>query len=254
MPTTSSDTTITPQLETLLEQLRTWIEDPAVVETIVDHIGPLADVYVTPWEELSPLQKKIRKAASEADRAEHPIRSMADIYELLINATNTSGARLHLGPGCTIIALDKTRRRYLIPSVSGEVLDQVLAAPSKKVASMILKSPGTVRYHWSTDRTGLVPDPQDLTKNLPLPVGGTYIVAHRNPVALLNKTKWQEAIVQLGKQHPIADVVIWDPDDNATLWSLRGGFGLSVGKDVEFHPDIKPAAVKIKNALWPENV
>ena len=239
-------------VEATTQTLRSKINEAPLLQAVVEAMGPLADVATKPFAELNELQKWARAQQHGTDQArENPaLRDMHSVYELLVSTSNHSGATIRLAPGCNVVALDDTRRRFLVPSISADVLSDVRKASTMSEAKQAARRKGAVRYHWSVERTGLVPSPREITEALPLPQDGAYMVLYAAPVHVVAKPGFIKAVEQLAAAAPVLDVLMWDnTSEPPTLWSLRGGFGHSAGDDVDWSAEYATYAKQLQTAL-----
>jgi hypothetical protein len=229
------------------------LDDTALIEMLKATVGPFAAVYEAPYEELSPMKRWVRDAASEADRATPPLGDMESVYQALVAAQSSSGPALRLGAGVNIVGLDAENRRWLIPRVAERCLTAALEAGNKRDARAALRTKGSVMFHWSIERTHLVPSPGDAAQLLPLPRGGKYLVLYQGEGAIVGKPKFRQALTELSAAYPVADLLVWDTThEPATLWSLRADLGHRVGEDLEGWPvPLAGKAQSLRAALWP---
>jgi hypothetical protein len=223
-----------------------------LVETLRAAVGPFAAVYEAPYEELSPLKRWIRDAAADADRSTPPLGDMESVYQALVAAQSSSGPALRLGAGVNLIGLDAENRRWLIPRVAERSLGAALDAKTRREARAALRERGAVMFHWSIERTHLVPSPEDASELLPLPRGGKYLVVYQGPCEIVGKPKFREALCALADTYPVADLLVWDTtSDPATLWSLRADLGHRVGEDIDgWAGGVTSQAESLRNTLW----
>ncbi len=225
---------------------------PAILPSIQGAIGPLSELAQASYDELNDLQKWIRKQQHESDQSrENPsLRDMHSVDELLVSSASHSGAAIRLAPGANVVALDEHRRRFLVPAISKDVLYEIRKAPSSKEARMASRKKGSVQYHWSVERTGLVPTPAEVTEALPLPENGAYMILYAAPVAVVGKAPFVKAVKEFAAHLPLLDVLVWDTSVSPpTLWSLRAGFGHSCGDDIEWSEGLAGTAAELQTAL-----
>ncbi len=223
-----------------------------VMGVIKDSIGPLSEVSSRPYNELNDIQKWVRDQQHVSDQTrENPsLRDMHSVYELLVSSASHSGAAIRLAPGANIVALDEHRRRFLVPGIKKDVLAEIRKAPSGAEARKVSRRKGVVQYHWSVDRTGLVPTPEEVTETLPLPDNGAYMILYAAPVGVVAKPAFVKAVERFAEHLPLLDVLVWDTAASPpTLWSLRGGFGHSSGSDVDWDAELAPDALRLQKAL-----
>jgi hypothetical protein len=239
--------------DTLLTAFAETLDDPAVVAVVKTAAGSFTSINDTPWDELSPLGRWIREASAEADRSTPPLSDMEAFYKALVAASSSSGPGLRLGKGVNIVALDAENQRWLSPHVAPAALDAALHAPTRADAKMALRRKGAVLFHWSVERTFLVPSPDEAAEMLPLPAGGKYVVVYSGPADIVGKPKFRKALAELAKASPVADLLIWDTSVTpSTLWSLRGRLGHCAGDDIDGWPDQHADhAETLRNELWP---
>jgi hypothetical protein len=236
----------------VLDALNDRVDDPRVVDTITTAIGPLADLATAPFDELSALQKAIRHQQHEADQArEAPAFSdMSAVYELLVASARQAGPKIRLAPGANIVALDASRRRYLIPAIRYDVLRRIVRSSNVAEARKASREKGAVQYHWSVERTGLVPDPAEMAEKLPLPDGGAYMILYAASIDVVSKKPFLAAVTRFAEELPTLDVMFWDTTGSIpTLWSLRGGFGHGGGADVDLPDEHTAAVTQVQRAL-----
>jgi hypothetical protein len=223
-----------------------------LMEAIKATIGPLSEVSSRSYAELNDIQKWIRSQQHESDRSrENPaLRDMHSVYELLVSSASHAGAAIRLAPGANIIALDEQRRRFLVPAIKKEMLTGIRHAKSDAEARKLSRRKGAVQYHWSVERTGLVPSPEEALDLLPLPDDGAYMIMYAAPVAVVGKPAFVKAVERFAEALPLLDVLIWDASATPpTLWSLRGGFGHSSGDDVDWADEFQADAKRLQTAL-----
>lgn len=224
----------------------------AVTKAATQLIGPLVEVMDLPWEELNELQRWVRQqsAAADAARQSPPLADMQSVFDLLVATSNHSGPSLRLAPGANVLALDANQRRYLIPAVTHETLVAIRKAPSMAEAKKASRLSGGVRFHWSVERAGLIPDEATLTERLPLPDGGCYLVLYQASLDVATKPGFLKAATALVSTQPVGDVLFWDTHgDTPALWSLRGEFGHAGGADLDLPEHIASATVALRTAL-----
>lgn len=239
-------------VEAAIDTFRTKLVEPLLLTAVTDAIGPLAEISTKPFDELNELQRWVRSQQHGADQVrENPaLRDMHSVYELLVTTASRSGAAIRLAPGCNVVALDDSRRRFLIPSIKKDVLEEIRAAKTQHAANRAARRKGVVQYHWSVERTGLVPSPEEINEILPLPENGAYLVLYAAPVNVVSKPAFDKAVETLAAAVELLDVLVWDTTAAPpTLWSLRGGFGHSAGDDVEWALEHQPHAKRLQTAL-----
>lgn len=224
------------------------LDDQQVVDVISAGVGPFANVYETPWDELSPIKRWIRNAARDADRAVPALGDMQAVYRALVETEQKSGPGLKLGPGVNIIGLDRDGRRWLTPKVSYETVNSIAAETDPAEVRNLLAGRGSVSYSWSIARTFYVPNPDTLRERLPLPTSGKYLMVYRGSVDIVTKAKFNAAAVRLINDCNVADLLIWDDvAPPATLWSVRAGFGHSCGNDIDsWSPEVAASAQRLR--------
>jgi hypothetical protein len=225
---------------------------PAFMPSIQAAIGPLSELAQASYDELNELQRWIRKQQHESDQSrENPsLRDMHSVYELLVSSASHAGATIRLAPGANVVALDEHRRRFLVPGISKEALSEIRKASSAKDARKASRRKGSVQYHWSVERTGLVPTPAEATEALPLPDNGSYMILYAAPVAVVGKVPFIIAVKEFAATLPLLDVLVWDTSVSPpTLWSLRGGFGHSCGEDIDWPEELRSGAGELMQAL-----
>jgi hypothetical protein len=229
------------------------LDDDAVVSIVSAAVGPFADVYEAPYEELSPIRRWVRDSASEADRATPAFGDMESVYEALIAASDSSGPALRLGTGVNLVGLDRENRRWLIPRVATSALSEALSAGSRQDARASLRRKGAVMFHWSIERTHLVPDPSDAAGLLPLPDGGKYLVVYQGSPQIVTKPRFRDALTTLASSTAVCDLLVWDTSEQpSTLWSLRGHLGHAAGDDIAAWPaPLIEAATSLRDQVWP---
>jgi hypothetical protein len=223
-----------------------------VMEAIKASIGPLSEISSRSYVELNDLQKWVRdqQHATDQTRENPSLRDMHNVYELLVSSASHSGAAIRLAPGANIVALDEHRRRFLVPAIKKSFLTEIREASSDAEARKISRRKGAVQYHWSVDRTGLVPTPEEIVSSLPLPDNGAYMIMYAAPVGVVSKPAFIKAVERVAAKIPLLDVLIWDASASPpTLWSLRGGFGHSSGTDVDWSEDHATDALRLQKAL-----
>lgn len=225
---------------------------PAYMPVVTSAIGELGELSSIPYASLNALQKWVRSQEHEADKSrENPaLRDMHAVYELLVSSASHSGATIRLAPGCNVAGLDEQRRRFLVPGISKETLHDIRKAPSDAEARKASRVKGAVRYHWSVERTGLVPSPKEIRETLPLPERGAYMIMYAAPVAVVSKKPFIKAVTEFAAELPLLDVLVWDTSVSPpTLWSLRGGFGHRGGEDVDWPEELSESAAIIKRVF-----
>lgn len=232
----------TPEQEALksavFAALESHITEPEMVSLVSNSVGSFASVYEREWSDLNPMQRWVREQSASADRTVPALRDMASVYRSLITADKKNGPGLHLGTGVNVIGLDNEGRRWLVPRVSESALSSVMEAESRKEARAVVRASGSTSFHWSTERTYLVPDPDDLLNDLPLPDGGKYLLIYRGPTTIITKEKFIKAFDRLSAACPIADFLVWDQHETpAVLWSVRGNMGHRAGVDTSGWPE-----------------
>jgi hypothetical protein len=244
-------------VEAAIDTFRSKLTETPLLTAVTDAIGPLAEISTKAFSELNELQRWVRSQQHGADQVrENPaLRDMHSVYELLVTTASRSGAAIRLAPGCNVVALDESRRRFLIPSIKKDVLDEIRAAKSVHAANRAARRKGVVQYHWSVERTGLVPSPDEITEVLPLPENGAYLVLYAAPVNVVSKPAFNRAVETLASRVDLLDVLVWDTTAAPpTLWSLRGGFGHSAGDDVEWEVEHQQHAKSLQAALVSEDI
>ncbi len=244
-------------VEAAIDTFRNKLTETPLLTAVTDAIGPLAEISTKPFNELNELQRWVRSQQHGADQVrENPaLRDMHSVYELLVTTASRSGAAIRLAPGCNVVALDESRRRFLIPSIKKDVLDEIRSSKSAHEANRAARRKGVVQYHWSVERTGLVPSPAEITEILPLPENGAYLVLYAAPVNVVSKPAFNRAVESLASRVDLLDVLVWDTTAAPpTLWSLRGGFGHSAGDDVEWALEHQSHAKSLQAALVSEAV
>lgn len=74
--------------------------------------------------------------------------------------------------------------------------------------------------------TATMPDAKTLARKAPIPEGGTYLVLRGSSPDVLSSADELNAYRRLKQTVPIADVLLWeDQDDVATFWSIGAGAG-----------------------------
>lgn len=221
----SSDGIATPEQEALrlavLETVQKNINTPDILGVISQAVGTFSSVYDMEWAELQPIQKWVREESASADRAAPALRSMRAIYEALVTSDKNSGAGLSLGNGQNIIALDSEGRRWLIPRVSNDAVNQLTKLDDKKEIKNLLASTGATRFSWSIERPFLVPDPKDLAERLPLPAGGGYIFIYNGDASIITKSKFKRAFATFATECPVIDFLVWDRPNSEAAASLE---------------------------------
>jgi hypothetical protein len=227
------------------------LSDPGVVDTIAAAVGPFAQVYETPYEELGFLRRWVRDQASEADRATPALATMESVYEQILAATNHNGPVLRLANGVNVVGLDDERRRWLVPALNRDTIAAIRSADDMKSAGRAARVKGSVRYHWSVERTFLVPDAAEIGDTLPLPSGGTYLIVYQGDPAIVTKRAFRRALTDLVAAHPVADLLVWDTTGTpATLYSVVGMLGHRNGNDVEWPAHLASEAASLRDTLW----
>jgi hypothetical protein len=219
------------------------------MSVVTSSIGELGSLSSIPYASLNDLQKWARSQEHESDKSrENPaLRDMHSVYELLVSSASHSGATIRLAPGCNVAGLDEQRRRFLVPGISKEILHEIRKAPTASDARKASRVKGAVQYHWSVERTGLVPNPKEMHETLPLPERGAYMIMYAAPVAVVGKKPFIKAITEFAAVLPLLDVLVWDTSaPPPTLWSLRGGFGHCGGDDIEWSDELAESAALIK--------
>lgn len=221
------------------ELVRHSIKSAEVIDVIRQEVGTFSSVYDMEWSQLNPIQMWVREEAASADRAAPALRSMKAIYESLVTSEKKSGAGLSLRKGHNIVALDSEGRRWLAPRVNDSIIDDLMAAETKKEFRTILNSTGSTRHSWSIERTALIPEPDTLSERLPLPEGGSYLFIYSGDINIITKSKFKRAFAAVAEKFPVVDFLIWERSKDepaSTLWSVRGGIGHSAGVDIESWP------------------
>jgi hypothetical protein len=227
------------------------LDDTDVVAALAAAVGPFAVVFDTPYEELGPLRRWVRDASAEADRSTPALNSMESAYAQIIAAENHDGPPLRLASGVNIIGLDVQCRRWLVAAIGNDTVSRIRNADDEQAARAAARRRGSVRFHWSVERTGLVPDPDDIAQRLPLPIGGRYLVGYRGSPAIVTRPKFRAALRRLAEAFPVSDLLVWHTAGDApTLYSLRGLLSHSGGSDGEWPADVAGDAATLRDALW----
>jgi hypothetical protein len=71
-----------------------------------------------------------------------------------------------------------------------------------------------------------LPDAKTLTRKVPIPEGGTYLIIRGGSPSVLEDEMTLKTYRNLKQSVPVADVILWDDqDDVANFWSIGAGAG-----------------------------